>query len=89
MKKRIVVLATVGMIFVLGGCGDKSVTPKQISPEGTETVIEENVIKEIEVKETKVEPIKVTTWEDADSTTGWVSDEYKQELEYNSKHNRW
>lgn len=88
MKKSIIVLVTVGVI-VLGGCGDKSVTPKQISPESEETIIEENVIKEVEVKEIEVEPIKVQTWDNVDSTTGWVSDEYKQELEYNSKHNRW
>lgn len=86
MKKSIIVLA-MGMIFVLGGCGDRSVTPKQISPEGTETIIEENVIKETEIKEIKVEPIKVQTFDN--STTGWVSEDYKQELEYNSKHNRW
>ena len=70
MKRSIIVLATIGMIFV-GGCGDKSVTPKQISPEGTETIIEENAIKEIKVKEIEVEPIKVQTWEDVDSQTSW------------------
>ena len=86
MKRNIMVLVTVGVI-VLGGCGDKSVTPKNISPEGEETIIEENTIKEIEIKEIEVEPIKVQTFEN--STTGWVSEDYKQELEYNSKHNRW
>lgn len=82
MKRNIIVLA-MGMIFVLGGCGDRSVTPKQISPEGEETI----EVETIEVEEIQVEPIKVQTFDN--STTGWVSEDYKQELEYNSKHNRW
>lgn len=80
MKRSIIVLA-MGMIFVLGGCGDRSVTPKQISPEGTETI----EVETIEVEEIQVEPIKVQTFDN--STTGWVSDDYKKELEYNSKKN--
>jgi hypothetical protein len=62
MKRNIIVLATIGMIFV-GGCGDTSATPKQISPESEENVIKENVIKEVEIKEIEVEPIKVRTWD--------------------------
>lgn len=80
MKKLLVVLAGIMAITVMTGCGEET------KPTQKNSGVEEIRIEEIQVEEIEVEEIQI---ESIETEKVYLDDEYKSELDYNSRVNTW
>lgn len=80
MKKLLVTVLAVGLMATITACGEET------KPTQKNSGVEEIRIEEIQVEEIEVEEIQI---ESIETERVYLDDEYKSELDYNSRVNTW